>query len=172
MQSHRIAPRPTGACFCGCGAETRKDSFFLAGHDKKAESMLTKIKYGEDDSVAYRLVDEGYGPDGKNLLEEYTAQQKALAADRMEYSALVSLNEMASKPGIVEAVVFTAPVGVPWEPTKTPAGDPQPAKTSSLQVPFRGTVVAQGFTRVLTDKEKEIVQARFKGRSWMWITTS
>ncbi len=37
---------PTGMCWCGCSAETSIGSFFIAGHDKIAESAVIKIEYG------------------------------------------------------------------------------------------------------------------------------
>ena len=161
---------PSGQCQCGCNAPTKEGSFFLAGHDKKAESMLTKIKYGMENSVALRLADEGYGPGGKNLLAEYNKLGAASASGRMEYFSLQSLNEMAGKTGIAEAVVFTGPPGMSSAPSKTPSGDPQPEKSSFLEVPFLGSVVAQGFAKTLSKKEKEIVAARFKGRPSMWMS--
>jgi hypothetical protein len=63
---------PTGECWCGCGKETGLGSFFAQGHDKRAEGMLIVLKYG---SVAGFVEDLGYGPSGKNLLEEYQAQK-------------------------------------------------------------------------------------------------
>ena len=161
---------PTGQCHCGCNAETKDGSFFLAGHDKKAESMLTKIKYGAENSVALRLAHEGYGPGGKNLLAEYNKLMAASASGRMEYSALQSLNEMAGKTGIAEAVVVVGPPGKSWEPRRAPGGQPQPEKTSVLEVPFLGTVVAQGFAKTLSKKEKEVVDGRFQGRQSMWLS--
>ena len=62
---------PTGQCFCGCGAEVGKGSFFKTGHDKKAEGDMNAIHH--DDSVVKRMIDRGYGPGGKNLHEEAIA---------------------------------------------------------------------------------------------------
>jgi hypothetical protein len=44
----RVAKRliPTGECWCGCGEEARRGSFFLPGHDKVAESAVVAIEYG------------------------------------------------------------------------------------------------------------------------------
>lgn len=162
---------PNGKCQCGCDAPTKDGSIFLAGHDKKAESMLTKLKYGMANSVALRLVDEGYGPGGKNLLAAYNTFLAAQSAGRVEFLTFQSLQEMASKPGIVEAVVFTGPPDASW-PSKTPSGDPQPEKSSLLQVPQLASFVAQGFAKPLTQKQKEIVHARFKGRAFMWLSNS
>ena len=73
-------PIPTDKCFCGCGGTT-KNTFFVIGHDKRADAMLNKLKYGLESSVARRLVAEGYGPGGKNLFEEYeTARKRAAKA--------------------------------------------------------------------------------------------
>ena len=54
---------PTGWCWCGCGAETPGVSFFLSGHDKKAEAHLIRQEYG---SVPDFLVAHGYDPAGPN----------------------------------------------------------------------------------------------------------
>jgi hypothetical protein len=162
-----------GECYCGCDdGPTKPGSFFHAGHDKRAESMLTRITYGNENSVAVRVVDAGYGPGGKNLTEEYKKMLAAEGGDRMDYFALQSLNEMVGKPGIAEAVVFLGKPGTPSAPSKTPGGHPQPEKSSILEIPLLGTVVAQGFAKSLTDAEKEIVQARFKGRPSMWLNSS
>jgi hypothetical protein len=50
---------PTGTCWCGCGGETGIGSFFLAGHDKVAESAVILVEYG---SVPQFLDRHGYGP--------------------------------------------------------------------------------------------------------------
>jgi hypothetical protein len=50
---------PTGECWCGCGAETPVGSFFLTGHDKRAESEVILTEYG---SVPDFLLAHGYGP--------------------------------------------------------------------------------------------------------------
>jgi len=160
---------PDGKCWCGCNVPTKEGSFFHAGHDKRAESMLTRLKFGPENAIAHRLADAGYGPGGKNLLAEY---QRAESADHLAFFAIQSLNDMSSKPGIAEAVVFTAPDGVPSMPNPTPGGDPQPKKTSILEVPQRGSVVAQGFPRPLSQSEKDVVQARFPGRQVMWLANS
>ena len=54
---------PTGACWCGCGDATERDSFFLPGHDKVAESAVIIVEYG---GVAEFLERHGYSPGGKN----------------------------------------------------------------------------------------------------------
>lgn len=61
---------PTGDCWCGCGEETGRGSFFKPGHDKTAESNLITMKYG---SVAGFLRELGYGPDGRNLHDDFRA---------------------------------------------------------------------------------------------------
>lgn len=59
----------TTFCWCGCGQRTKRlGSFFVGGHDRKAESWLIKMHYG---SVPQFLLDHGYGPDGKNLKDEW-----------------------------------------------------------------------------------------------------
>ena len=52
-------PLPTGECWCGCGAETPARSFFVPGHDRRAESTVIQNEYG---SVADFLVAHGYDP--------------------------------------------------------------------------------------------------------------
>lgn len=62
---------PTGECWCGCGQDARRGSFFLPGHDKKAESAVILVEYG---SVPEFLAKHGYAPGGKNpsaLLEDW-----------------------------------------------------------------------------------------------------
>ena len=54
---------PTGQCWCGCGQDATRGSFFLPGHDKKAESAVIMTEYG---GVPEFLTQHGYGPDGKN----------------------------------------------------------------------------------------------------------
>jgi hypothetical protein len=34
---------PTGECWCGCGGETERGSFFLPGHNKVAESAVLLV---------------------------------------------------------------------------------------------------------------------------------
>lgn len=63
---------PTGECWCGCGAEAGIGSFFVPGHDKRAESALIQLKYG---NVAGFLHHHGYGPGGSNLIKELEASR-------------------------------------------------------------------------------------------------
>jgi hypothetical protein len=56
---------PTGDCWCGCGGDTAIGSFFLPGHDRRAESAVILMEYG---GVAEFLREHGYGPGGKNAL--------------------------------------------------------------------------------------------------------
>ena len=58
--SNRILP--TGQCWCGCGEDAARGSFFLPGHDKKAESAVILVEYG---GVPEFLQRHGYGPGGK-----------------------------------------------------------------------------------------------------------
>ena len=58
---------PTGGCWCWCGSETAIGAFFLAGHDKAAESAVISVEYG---GVPKFLVRHGYGPKGKNPKRE------------------------------------------------------------------------------------------------------
>lgn len=54
---------PTGKCFCGCGEATEGTSYFVAGHDKRAEAKVVKECYG---SVVELLAAHGYGPEGRD----------------------------------------------------------------------------------------------------------
>src|SRR5688572_8559134 len=55
--------KPSGKCWCGCGTDTGKERYFAAGHDKRAESLLLKILYGTENTVAAFVADYGFGPD-------------------------------------------------------------------------------------------------------------
>jgi hypothetical protein len=62
---------PTGKCWCGCGHDVARGSFFLPGHDKKAEAAVILVEYG---GVPEFLTKHGFGPGGKNpqkALEEW-----------------------------------------------------------------------------------------------------
>jgi hypothetical protein len=54
---------PTGSCWCGCGEATEQTSFFMPGHDKRAEARVVKEVYG---GVAEFLAAHGYGPEGRD----------------------------------------------------------------------------------------------------------
>jgi hypothetical protein len=64
---------PTGKCWCGCDKDVPRGSFFLAGHDRRAESAVIQIKYG---SVVEFLDAYGYTPDGKGLQADFAAYLK------------------------------------------------------------------------------------------------
>jgi len=66
--SERILP--TGKCFCGCGADVPRGSFFLSGHDRIAETAVVLVEYG---SVVEFLAAHGYVPNGKNPSKELKA---------------------------------------------------------------------------------------------------
>ena len=55
----------TDTCWCGCGRNTRRGSFFVQGHDKIAEAALLALDHG--DSVARRLHEREYGP-GRSVI--------------------------------------------------------------------------------------------------------
>lgn len=65
---------PTGKCFCACGETTEGTSYFVPGHDKRAEAKVVKEVYG---SVVELLAAHGYGPDGR---DPRTAIQKGTDA--------------------------------------------------------------------------------------------
>ena len=64
---------PTGDCWCGCGEPAARGSFFVSGHDKRAEAAVVKVEYG---SVPDLLDKHGYGPGGKNAAEELRKYQQ------------------------------------------------------------------------------------------------
>jgi hypothetical protein len=64
---------PNGKCWCGCGEDTELGRFFLSGHDRAAESAVIKVEYG---GVVEFLSEHGYGPDGKNPMEELKKYKK------------------------------------------------------------------------------------------------
>lgn len=69
---------PTGKCWCGCGVDTEVGSFFLVGHDKKAEARVIKDVFG---SVPEFLVAFGYGPDSAHTAgADWTEAALRLAA--------------------------------------------------------------------------------------------
>jgi hypothetical protein len=57
---------PTGTCWCGCGQDTTRGSFFVPGHDKVAESAVILVEYG---GVPEFLERHGYAPGGRNPRE-------------------------------------------------------------------------------------------------------
>jgi hypothetical protein len=95
----------------------------------------------------------------------------AEAGDLMDYFALQSLNDMASNLGIAEAVVLLGKRR-PWpeqDAGRAPAarevehpGDSHARRPSSRR----------DSPKSLTDAEKEVVQARFNGRAFMWLRNS
>ena len=66
--TERARLMPTGNCWCGCGGQTKRlGSFFIQSHDRRAEAAVIKLEFG---TVAEFLVAKGYGPGGKNAMEE------------------------------------------------------------------------------------------------------
>jgi hypothetical protein len=132
--------------------------------------MLTKLEHGPDNAVARRLARGGYGPGGKNLLAEYrrmeTISYADFAAQRLEFLAFQTLQEMGGRAEIAQAVVFTSPSG-PLFPTATPA-EPRPKAQSRLELPMGGTVVAFGFDHILSREEQELVRLRVGGQDGTW----
>lgn len=165
---------PTGQCYCGCKSAVGATSYFLPGHDKKAEAMLTKLQHGPDNAVARRLARSGFGPGGKSLLDEYQRVEAMsyadFAAQRLEFLAFQTLQEMSGRPGISHAVVFTAPGNARLLPTATPA-EPAPKAMNTTNLPLGGgTVIAWGFDHVLSEEEQNLVRLRFGGQDGTWST--
>jgi hypothetical protein len=90
---------PTGVCWCGCGEETARGSFFLTGHDKVAESAVVLAEYG---GVAEFLASHGYSPEGKNprqVLEVWHEQRKAKRSMSYKKRREQSLSRPGSRMG-------------------------------------------------------------------------
>ena len=60
--------QPSGECWCGCGERVPAGSFWVLSHDRKGEGMLVRLEYG---SIADMLAAHGYGPNGRNLRDEF-----------------------------------------------------------------------------------------------------
>ncbi len=54
------APMPNGWCWCDCGGRTKPSSYFLQGHDKRADRYLDAIDGSQ--SIAEKLATLGYMP--------------------------------------------------------------------------------------------------------------
>ncbi len=54
------APRPNGKCWDDCGGEPGRGSFFLQGHDKRAERYLVAVDGAK--SIAERVAAHGFTP--------------------------------------------------------------------------------------------------------------
>jgi len=72
---------PTGECWCGCGRETERGSFFLHGHDNIAESAVLLIEYS---GVPEFLSRQGYAPGGRNPRMAFEAWRNRVNARRSE----------------------------------------------------------------------------------------
>lgn len=59
---------PTGTCWCGCEQDARIGSFFLSGHDQRAQAGVIYAEYG---GVAAFLRAHGYGPDGRSAVAAF-----------------------------------------------------------------------------------------------------
>lgn len=70
MSDKRQRVFPNGECWCGCGEETDNYSFFVSGHDRRAESNVIAIEYG---SVAQFVHAHGFGPGKRNSMREREA---------------------------------------------------------------------------------------------------
>ncbi len=59
-------PMPNGLCWCDCGGNTKPGSYFLQGHDKRADRFLVAIDGSQ--SIADKLADRQFVPgQGKSL---------------------------------------------------------------------------------------------------------
>jgi hypothetical protein len=107
----------------------------------------------------------------EQALQAWTKKMKTtnpLDDEPLENMALQELALMTRKKDVKEAVVFIGPAGSNWKPLPTKDGGPDPLATAVLELPFRGTVVSQGFARVLNEAQKAVIIARFPGRKHVW----
>ncbi len=69
-----IAAVPNGQCWDDCGGTPKPGSFFLQGHDKRAERYLTAVEGSQ--SIAQRLAARGFVP-GQDSLRAATLATNA-----------------------------------------------------------------------------------------------
>lgn len=105
-------------------------------------------------------------------MQRQIEQQMQIQAQKLEHLAFVELNQMANKPGIRSAIVFTGPTPLSTVPNATADAGPQPAKSSVLQAPTIGNVVAFGFNRPVGGDEARIVEARMPWMIATWLHNS
>lgn len=70
MSSSTTRAIPNGQCWCDCGGSPKPGSFFLSGHDKRAERYLAAIDGAQ--SMADRLASRGFKPGVGGSLREAT----------------------------------------------------------------------------------------------------
>jgi hypothetical protein len=64
-----VVVQPNGLCWCDCGELAKPGSYFVQGHDKRAERYLTAIEGSH--SIAERLAAQGFIPgSGRSLCDE------------------------------------------------------------------------------------------------------
>ena len=68
----REVPPPDGRCWCGCSERPSRGSYFKPGHDSFAQNKVREMVYG---NVVEFLVTHGYGPDHKNVREEWRRRE-------------------------------------------------------------------------------------------------
>lgn len=72
---------PTGKCWCGCGEATERTSFFVAGHDKRAEAKVVKEVYG---GVVEFVAAHGFGPEGHDPAATVPEGTDATGVERLQ----------------------------------------------------------------------------------------
>lgn len=65
-----VTATPNGFCWDDCGGKTKPGSFFLPGHDKRAERYLEAIEGSQ--SIAERLAGAGFVPGSGGSLRSAT----------------------------------------------------------------------------------------------------
>ena len=97
---------PTGKCWCGCGEPT--DGFWRPGHDRKAETALLDIVYG-DGTTADRLERLGYGPQNSIIKSRDGLRAERSGRDYASANALFNAAENAGyeiKRGAMQVMLF------------------------------------------------------------------
>lgn len=107
--------KPTGSCWCGCREETGPNSFFLSGHDTKAQARVIRERYG---SVPEFLIEHGYGPEDEqpSVIAETDNAPWQDMEEGMGFKRLTPENWMEPD-SIMRAFVHGALSGEPYVPT-------------------------------------------------------
>jgi hypothetical protein len=91
---------------------------------------------------------------------------------KMERLAFGSLTDMAGRQGVSCAAAFCSEPGHRYMPLRRPDNGPQPLMSNVLEAPMLGNIVTQGFAMVLTEADRQLVEARFPGQTATWLFAS
>jgi hypothetical protein len=133
-----------------------------------------ELRLARDEATMLRTLSRDAGLSGADLLRQILRKhwnETAAATNRAKMEALVlgSLTDMTGRAGIGCAVAISSSPGEHFMPLASPDGGPQPVVTNVLQAPMLGNIVTQGFAVVLSDREREQVEARFPGQMATWL---